>query len=156
MKTTWALGGTFAGLTHADLVAGASASWAALESFGVDPTALLAALGVFLLLGLVRPWGQVFPRWTVWLAGRRVPRWLPLAPALVGAATLAPYGVFGVGLVVLESVGVVPVERGQFRSVADALVVSWCGLGAFCCFGVALAVAAWSYLVRTRRRCVSV
>ena len=32
-----------------------------------------AALGVVLTLGLVRPWGRRFPRWTPWWAGRAVP-----------------------------------------------------------------------------------
>jgi hypothetical protein len=30
-------------------------------------------LASFLLLGLVRLWGMVFPRWTLWPAGRRAP-----------------------------------------------------------------------------------
>ncbi|MFF4161561.1 hypothetical protein [Streptomyces sp. NPDC001678] len=97
MKTTWVTGGTFAGVTSDDMLAaarrnGASGLWLTLESWGVDGTALLAALGVFLLFGLIRPWGQVFPRWTLLLAGRRVPRWLPLVPALIGVGTLLPYG----------------------------------------------------------------
>src|SRR5690606_5586783 len=32
-----------------------------------------AWLGVVLTLGLIRPWGEVFPRWVPGLAGRRVP-----------------------------------------------------------------------------------
>ncbi len=97
MKVLWVTGGTFAGVSGEEMLAasernGASDLWLTLESWGVDGTVLLAALGVLLLWGLVRPWGQVFPRWTPWVRGRRVPRWLLLGPALVGAATLAPYG----------------------------------------------------------------
>ncbi|GAA2612958.1 hypothetical protein GCM10010304_76810 [Streptomyces roseoviolaceus] len=110
---------------------------------------LLAALGVCLLWGLVRPWGQVFPRWTRWLSGRRVPRWLPMAPALIGAASLAPYGVLGVGYAVLATAGVVTMPRGDFHSPGDALLVAWIGLGAFAVYGVALAVAARSYWIPT-------
>ncbi|GAB2604827.1 hypothetical protein GCM10027168_42200 [Streptomyces capparidis] len=44
---------------------GASEIWLTPESWGLDATVLLAALGVFLLWGLVRPWGQTFPRWTL-------------------------------------------------------------------------------------------
>ncbi|MFJ9951427.1 hypothetical protein [Kitasatospora sp. NPDC091207] len=155
MKLTWALGGTFAGLSGARMRAlavrnGASGLWLTLESWGVDATALLAALGVFLLWGLVRPWGQVFPRWTWLLRGRRVPRWLPLTPALLGAATLAPYGVFGIGYLALAGTGVVTVSRGDFPTEADVLLVGWTGLGAFAVFGVALAAAARSYWHRTR------
>ncbi|WP_406200803.1 hypothetical protein OH807_20290 [Kitasatospora sp. NBC_01560] len=155
MKLTWAFGGTFAGLSGAGMRAvaernGTSGLWLALESWGVDATALLAALGVFLLWGLVRPWGQVFPRWTLLLSGHRVPRWLPLAPALLGAATLAPYGIVGLGYAALATTGVLTVPRGDFPTEADVLLVAWIGLGAFAVHGVALAVATRSYWRRTR------
>ncbi|MFI1254311.1 hypothetical protein ACH4U6_10950 [Streptomyces netropsis] len=155
MKVTWAVGGTFAGVSGEEMLAkaeeyGASGLWLTLASWGLDATALLAALGVFLLFGLIRPWGQVFPRWTLVLGGRRVPRWLPLAPALIGAATLAPYGVVGVGYCALATVGAVRIRPGDFPSSADALLVSWIGLGAFAVYGVALTVAARSYWLRTR------
>ncbi|MEU2855477.1 hypothetical protein [Streptomyces syringium] len=155
MKVTWAVGGTFAGVSGAEMLAkseenGASGLWLTLASWGLDATALLAALGVFLLFGLIRPWGQVFPRWTLALGGRRVPRWLPLTPALIGAATLAPYGVLGIGYCALATVGAVRVRPGDFPSSADALLVSWIGLGAFAVYGVALTVAARSYWLRTR------
>ncbi|MFD5004105.1 hypothetical protein ACFWMV_14455 [Streptomyces mutabilis] len=155
MKLVWASGGTFAGLSGAEMRAisernGASGLWLTLESWGLDATVLLAALGVFLLWGLVRPWGQAFPRWTPWLRGRRVPRWLPLAPALIGAATLAPYGVFGVGYAALATAGVVTMRRGDFPSSSDALLVGWIGMAAFAVYGVALIVAIRSYWLRTR------
>ncbi len=154
MKLFWASGGTFAGLSGADLRAaaernGASGLWLTLDSWGLDPTALLALLGVFLLRGLVRPWGQVFPGWIPGLAGRSVPRWLPLAPAVLGAATLAPYGVVGLGWTLLATAGVVEVPRGDFPTPADTLLVARIGLGAFALYGVALAVAARSYWRRT-------
>ncbi|WP_235483394.1 hypothetical protein [Streptomyces roseoverticillatus] len=155
MKSFWALGGTFAGTSNEEMLAvsernGASGIWLTLESWGLDSTVLLAALGVFLLWGLVRPWGQVFPRWTLLLRGRRVPRWLPLGPAAIGAATLAPYGVLGVGYCFLATVGVVTMRPGDFHSSEDALLVGWIGLIAFAVYGVALAVAARSYWLRTR------
>jgi hypothetical protein len=154
MKLTWASGGTFAGITGEEMLAiskrnGASGTWLTLESWGLDGTVLLAALGVFLLWGLVRPWGQVFPRWTLWLRGRRVPRWLPLTPAVIGAATLAPYGVLGAGYVTLATVGAVTMRRGDFPSSGDALLVSWIGMAAFAVYGVALVVAIRSYWART-------
>lgn len=155
MKLVWASGETFAGITGEEMLAvsernGASGLFLTLESWGLDPTALLAVLGVFLLWGLVRPWGQVFPRWTLFLHGRRVPRWLPLAPALLGAATLAPYGVVGVGYLALATAGVVTMRRGDFHSSGDALLVSWIGMVAFAVYGIALAIAARSYWLRTR------
>lgn len=138
MKTVWALGGTFAGLSGAQVLAdarryGASGLWLTLLGWGLDPTALLAALGCVLLLALTHAWG------------RRLPRPLLLGPALLGAATLAPYGVAGVGYLGLATAGVVTIPRGDFPTSADALLVAWVGLGAFCVYGLALAVAAWSY-----------
>ncbi|CAM5276965.1 hypothetical protein SAVIM338S_00075 [Streptomyces avidinii] len=155
MKLVWASGGTFAGITGEEMLAvsernGASGIFLTLESWGLDPTALLAALGVFLLWGLVRPWGQVFPRWTLFLRGRRVPRWLPLAPALLGAATLAPYGMVGVGYLALASAGALTMRRGDFHSPGDALLVGWIGMAAFAVYGIALTIAARSYWLRTR------
>ncbi|MGC9499242.1 hypothetical protein [Streptomyces sp. WG7] len=155
MKLVWASGGTFAGVAGEEMLAisernGASGIWLTLESWGLDATVLLAALGVFLLWGLVRPWGQVFPRWTLWLRGRQVPRWLPLTPALIGAATLAPYGVFGVGYATLATAGVVTMRRGDFPSSSDALLVAWIGMVAFAVYGVALIVVTRSYWLRTR------
>ncbi|MFD3514002.1 hypothetical protein [Streptomyces sp. NPDC058657] len=155
MKTVWATGGTFAGVSGAEALAvsrrnGASGLWLTLESYGIDATALLAALGIFLLYGLVRPWGQIFPRWTLLLAGRRVPRWLPLAPAVLGAATLAPYGVLGVGTLALASFGAVELPPGDFSTPGAAMTVGWVGVTAFAVYGLALAVAARSYGNRTR------
>ncbi|MEU7605667.1 hypothetical protein [Streptomyces sp. NPDC041003] len=155
MKLVWASGGTFAGISGEEMLAvsernGASGLFLTLESWGLDPTALLAVLGLFLLWGLVRPWGQVFPRWTLFLRGRRVPRWLPLAPALLGAATLAPYGVVGVGYLALATAGAVTMRRGDFHSSGDALLVGWIGIVAFAVYGIALTIAARSYWLRTR------
>ncbi|MEV5011742.1 hypothetical protein ACFY2M_40005 [Streptomyces sp. NPDC001276] len=41
-----------------------------------------------LTLGLVKPWGEVFPRWLPFLGGRRVPIKAAVIPATVGAALL--------------------------------------------------------------------
>ncbi|MEV5972043.1 hypothetical protein [Streptomyces sp. NPDC051921] len=156
MKLTWAWGGSYAGVDKEELLAisernGASGIWLTLGSWGLDATVLLAVLGVFLLWGLLRPWGQVFPRWVPFLRGRRVPRWLPLTPALLGAASLARYGVIGIGYCALATAGVVTMRQGDFASSGDMLLAAWPGMIAFGGYGVALAVAARSYWLRTRR-----
>lgn len=152
MKLTWALGGTFAGVSGAEMQAtsqrnGASGLWHALESVGLDPTVLLALVGIFLIHGLVHRWGQVFPRWSLLLYGRKVPRWLPLTPALIGVLTLAPYGTIGLGYLALAEAGVVTMRSGDFP---DAMLVGWIGMVAFAGYGIALAVATRSYWLRTR------
>lgn len=155
MKLIWAAGGAFAGVSGSQVREvsernGASGVWLTLDSWGLDPTALLAGLGVFLLWGLVRPWGQVFPRWTLGLRGRDVPRWLPLAPALIGAGTLAPYGVVSCGYLALARAGVVTLSPGDFDTAEQTAVVGWIGAGAFAVYGSCLAIAAASYWRRTR------
>ena len=101
---------------------------------------VLVGPAVFLLLGLVRPWGMVFPRWCVWLAGRRVPRFLPLVPTWIVAPTLALYGT-GSAIYALAA-GYTLIGLGGAASLA------------FGVYGWALAVAAVSYQRRSRPVCV--
>jgi hypothetical protein len=42
----------------------------------------------FLTLGLVKPWGEIVPRWLPFLGGRRVPVKAAVIPALTGSALL--------------------------------------------------------------------
>lgn len=51
-------------------------------------TTLLVGLS-FLTLGLVRPWGEVVPRWLPWVGGRHVPPLAAMVPAALGAVALA-------------------------------------------------------------------
>ncbi|GIF58432.1 hypothetical protein Air01nite_45270 [Asanoa iriomotensis] len=81
-------------------------AWAAGIPLGVEPATLdepdialaatglggFALVGTVLTIGLLRPWGERFPRWMVGLAGRRVPVRLATVPAAavavaVGAAS---------------------------------------------------------------------
>ncbi|MFI9556860.1 hypothetical protein [Nonomuraea endophytica] len=117
---------------------------AVLAHFGVDLTAVLALLGIFLLVAMTRPWSQVWPRWVPGLAGRRVPRWLPLVPAWLGA-TLGPYGLFGVGYLLVFGLGALPLPG----FVGPAGIVGFTGAG------LAFAVVAWDYQRRTRPRCLT-
>jgi hypothetical protein len=77
-------------------------AWAAGISLGTDvrvfedSDALLAAtglgcfalVGTWLTIGLVRPWGERFPRWMIGLAGRRVPVRLATVPAAAVAVAV--------------------------------------------------------------------
>ena len=109
-------------------------------------------LGAFLMLGLVQRWGEVFPRWMIGLAGRRVPIALAVVPAsivsvllIVGgigiwsgldqmAANLAAIGVEGIRLIWEITVQVGP----------TLLFPVW---------GVSLAVATLGYYYRRRGPC---
>lgn len=141
-KAAWALGIKLGGWEGPDLV-GVGGFQGLLARVGLDLTAVLGALAVFLVIALTRPWSQRWPRWTLVLAGRRVPRWLPLAPAFLGASTLAPYGLIG-GVAL------------TFAPPANDGSPSWfafVGMLAFGVPGLAMAVTGWSYLRRTRPRC---
>src|SRR5512142_1840942 len=79
--------------------------------------ATFGLVGAVLMLGLIQRWGEVFPRWMIGLAGRRVPIALAVVPAalvsvllIVGGigiwsglpqmvANLTAAGVEGIGLV---------------------------------------------------------
>ncbi|GAA3346742.1 hypothetical protein GCM10020358_58890 [Amorphoplanes nipponensis] len=114
----------------------------------IVPLSGAVALADFLLLGLVRPWGMAFPRWTLWLSGRRVPRALPLTPVWLIAPTLSGYGVILVVVAVLLATGVLAGDGNPPYLIAAA------GLS-FGGYGIALAVAAVSYQRRTRPRCAA-
>ncbi|WP_129788514.1 hypothetical protein [Promicromonospora panici] len=90
-----------------------------------------AWLGVFLTIGLIRPWGEVFPRWMPGLAGRRV----PIAAAAVPGGMIAVTLIFtAVPMLIMFS------EEGLVAGLLGALT--------FPCWywGPALALAVWGYV----------
>lgn len=95
-----------------------------------------AWLGVFLTIGLIRPWGEVFPRWMPGLAGRRV----PIAAAAVPGGLIA-------ATVTFATVPMLIMFSGQTlgQAVVGALV--------FPCWywGPALALAVWGYIAHRTR-----
>ncbi|MFF8652758.1 hypothetical protein [Streptomyces huasconensis] len=159
VKTVWLFGGDALGVSgeawQHDVEAQATGAARFLASLGIDVTVLAALLGVFLLTGLMYRWGQVFPCWTWPLAGRRVPRLLPLIPAWLTGGALTAYGT---GLLVyapLSAAGVVPAIEpvGVFTTVEGMTwMVAFGGL-CFAGLGGGLLVAARSYAARTRPVC---
>ncbi|MFD9903828.1 hypothetical protein [Streptomyces sp. NPDC059063] len=160
VKTIWLCGGdaiSVRGEAWQDEVESkATGASRALASVGVDVTVLGGLLGIFLLLGLLHRWGQVFPRWTLFLAGRRVPRLLPLIPAWLTGAGLALYGTLLTIGSALMAIGVVPKPEpdGVFTTGAGlAWMVAFGGF-AFGGLGWGLLIGARSYAARTRPRCI--
>ena len=90
-----------------------------------------AWLGFFLTLGLIRTWGEVFPRWMPGLAGRRVPI----------TAAAVPGGLIAVTLM-FSAIPMLLMARGN--SVGDQILSAI----AFPCWywGPALALAVWGYV----------
>ncbi len=104
------------------------------------------------MLGLVQRWGEVFPRWSFGLAGRRV----PIALAVVPASLVA----------VLLLVGGIGIWAGLPQMVANLAAGGAAGNGLivdtifqvgptllFPVWGVALAVATLGYYYRRRGPC---
>jgi hypothetical protein len=107
--------------------------------------ATFGLVGAFLMLGLVQRWGEVFPRWMIGLAGRRV----PIALAVVPAAIVS----------VLLMVGGISIWSG-YAQLADAAVITEQNVGIvvgptmlFPVWAVSLAAATLGYYYRRRGPC---
>jgi hypothetical protein len=94
-----------------------------------------AVFGVVLTLGLILPWGRVFPRWMPGLAGRPVPPALAIIP---GAS---------VALALIMAVVPMPIS---FAAAGPATFLATMILFPCWIWGPALALAVWAYAVRRR------
>jgi hypothetical protein len=105
--------------------------------------------GTVLPLALVHSWGRVVPGWTPLLAGRRVPRWLLLAPAVAIAGGLTIY--FGIGTVQLA----VETLTGTWDGGGSSLPLAffWVAMPAYLVWGLGLGATALAYRQTTRPRC---
>ena len=139
-RYAWALGIPL-GMSEESLRIGQeSGLWTAglfLANFGL--------VGAALTLGLVQRWGEVFPRWMIGLAGRRVPIALAVVPASIVS--------------VLLMVGGIAIWSG-WAQMADEAVASGQDMGIvvgpialFPLWAVSLAVATLGYYYRRRGPC---
>ena len=147
IRYAWALGIPF-GMSQEYWQAGqARGTWVSglfLASFG--------AVGAVLMLGLVQRWGEVFPRWMIGLAGRRV----PIALAVVPAAFVSVLLIVG-GIAIWSSLGQMSANLASSGVEGSALIwgiVFQVGPTLlFPVWGVALAVATLGYYFRRRGPC---
>ena len=110
--------------------------------------ATLALVGALLTLGLVRPWGEVFPRWVPFVGGRRVPMKLVVIPASFVSVVVLSAGLMFVRMGIAGTFRLGP-YRVTFDENFGAL---WPEL-LWPVWGIALAAATLAYYYRTRRRC---
>lgn len=97
----------------------------------------LASIGGSLLThGLVQRWGEVYPRWIWFRAGRPVPPRLAIIPAGIVAVALVPAGLMNLRL---------PFEQGLWG--VNGPGVLWT------VWGLALGVATYAYHLRRRTTC---
>jgi hypothetical protein len=105
----------------------------------------MALGGSVLTMGLVQRWGEVFPRWIPFLAGRRVPPALAIVPAslVTVAVTVASVSV----LRGVAAEGGVELELGPDSWGPAGPILLWLP------WGVALGAATVAYHLRRRDRC---
>ncbi|MER5644039.1 hypothetical protein [Streptosporangium sp. NPDC002524] len=99
--------------------------------------ATIAATGGVLTLGLVHRWGEVWPRWVIGLAGRRVPPALPVVLASVVTAVLLSAGA----------------QAARTADWTDPASVLSSPMAYWPIWAVALGVATLAYHLRRRGRC---
>ena len=115
-----------------------------LASFGL--------VGAVLMLGLVQHWGEVFPRWMIGLAGRRVPITLAVMPAALASVLLFVGGIgiwSGLGQMVANLVA----SGVEGIGITGAIIFQVGPTLLFPIWGVALAVATLGYYFRQRGPC---
>lgn len=107
--------------------------------------------GTLLPLALVHAWGRVWPRWVLGLAGRRVPRWLVLGPAIAVSALIVTYfGVMLVQMVVERVHGRNPFPPDAQMDLPEAFF--WVAVPAYFVWGAALGIAALAFHRRSPSR----
>ena len=109
-------------------------------------------VGAILMLGLVQRWGEVFPRWMIGLAGRRVPIALAVVPASLASVLLLVGGI-GIWSDVPQMLANVVATGAADREITSAFLFELGPTLLFPVWGVALAVATLGYYYRRRGPC---
>ena len=109
-------------------------------------------LGAILMLGLVQRWGEVFPRWMIGLAGRRVPIALAVIPASLVSVLLVVGGIT-IGSDLNQMVANLAAVGAEDVEIIGAIIFQLGPTLLFPVWGVALAVATLGYYYRRRGPC---
>jgi len=146
-RYAWALGLAL-GMSEEQLRRGQEhGTWTAglfLASFGL--------VGAVLMLGLVQRWGEVFPRWMIGLAGRRVPIALALVPASLVSVLLIVGGI-AIWSGLDQMVAALVIGGAEDIEITGAILFQVGPTLLFPVWGIALAVAALGYYYRRRGPC---
>jgi hypothetical protein len=103
-----------------------------------------AVLGSILTVGLIRPWGEVFPRWMPWLGGRVVPVAAAVVPGGLVAGVLCASAIPMVQLTLAPLAGTVMSGLPLLQQLGALLIFP------FWAWGPALALAVWGYALARR------
>jgi hypothetical protein len=114
--------------------------------------ATFGLVGAVLMLGLVQRWGEVFSRWMIGLAGRRVPIGLAVIPASIVAVLLIVGGI-GIWSGLSQMVAGLAASGATDLESSGAIVFQLGPTLLFPVWGIALAVATLGYYYRRRGPC---
>jgi hypothetical protein len=102
--------------------------------------------------GLVQRWGEVFPRWMIGLAGRRVPIALAVVPASLASVLLAVGGI-GIWSLSGQMVANLVAAGAEGTRLLGEVIFQVGPTLLFPVWGAALAVATLGYYYRRRGPC---
>jgi hypothetical protein len=114
--------------------------------------ATFGLVGAVLMLGLVQRWGEVFPRWMIGLAGRRVPITLAVVPASIVSVLLIVGGI-GIWSGLDQMVAGLVASGAEDTEIIGAIIFQLGPTLLFPVWGVALVVATLGYYYRRRGPC---
>jgi hypothetical protein len=114
--------------------------------------ATFGLVGAALMLGLVHRWGEVFPRWMIGLAGRRVPIALAVVPASLVSVLLVVGGI-GIWSGLDQMVANMVADGGKNVGLVGGLIFHLGPTLLFPVCGAALAAATLGYYYRRRGPC---
>jgi hypothetical protein len=109
-------------------------------------------VGAVLMLGLIRRWGEVFPRWMIGLAGRRVPIALAVIPASLASVLLIVGGI-GIWSNLAQMVTNAAAAGAEGTELIGEIIFQVGPTLLFPVWGAALAVATLGYYYRRRGPC---
>lgn len=116
--------------------------------------ATFGLVGALLMLGLVQRWGEVFPRWMIGLAGRRVPIALAVIPASLVSVLLVVGGI-GIWSNLSQMVANAAATGAEGAGLLGEIIFQLGPTLLFPVWGAALAVATLGYYYRRRGPCAA-
>ncbi len=114
--------------------------------------ATFGLVGAALMLGLVQRWGEVFPRWMIGLAGKRVPIALAVVPAAFISVLLIVGGIV-IGSSTAGMAGNMAAAGVQGGELVSGIIFQVGPTLLFPLWGAALAIATLGYYFRRRGPC---
>jgi hypothetical protein len=113
------------------------------QMLGAVGLGAFALVGTVLTLGLYQRWGEVFPRWMIGLAGRRVPVGLAVVPATLVAVAVMPAAVSMIPPAIEQGL----IQFGPTTWGAGTPILLWP------LWSLALGAATYAYWLRRRGAC---